>query len=140
MTLDPEPILFLQAWLGQLAPMTAIAGVPVRVSRLEDTDKPPAILLENAGELHDRGLPAFLPARVSFTTYGETEDDAMVLYRTVSNLLHRRGPVRIGDVGMWRAFDETGPQPREDPNTNWPAKFGVIDLYMPDRALTPTGS
>jgi hypothetical protein len=34
---------------------------------------------------------------------------------------------------LWRAFDETGPQMTEDPDTKWPVAFGVFDLYMADR-------
>jgi hypothetical protein len=140
MSLDPEPVLFVQALLYQLRPNTAIGDVEIRVGRLEREDVPPVILLENAGELSDRSLPAFLPARVSFTTYGRSEDEAILIYRVVHNLLHRRGPTRIENVAMWRAFDETGPQVREDPNTNWTARFGVMGIYMPDVALTPIGS
>lgn len=140
MALDPEPILFMQALYYQLRPATAVADVEARVGRLEPTDKPPVILLENAGALDERSLPIFYPARVSFTTYGRTEDEAMLIYRVVHNFFHKRGVTRIENVAMWDAFDETDMQPREDPNTNWSARFGVMAFYMPDVALTPIGS
>lgn len=140
MALDPEPILFMQALFYQLRTGTAAADIEARVGRLEDSDVPPVILLENAGELSLDTLPVFLPARVSFTTFGRTEDEAILIYRVVHNMFHRRGPSRIEDVAMWKALDETGPQPREDPNTNWNARFGVMALYMPDKKLTPIGS
>jgi hypothetical protein len=140
MTLDPEPILFVQALLEHLAPATAIEDVAVRVGRLEAADAPPVILLENSGDLRSRNLPVFFPARVSVTAYGRTEDEATLIYRVVSNLLHKRGPTRLGDVAMWRAFDETGMQPREDPHTFWSARFGVMAIYMPDVALSTPGS
>jgi hypothetical protein len=137
--LDPEPILFMQALIEQRAPGTAIENVPVRVGRAEAADKPPFILLENAGELPSRGVPMFLPARVQYTAYGETEDDATLIWRVVRNLLHRSGRVRIDNVVGW-LFDEMGMQPREDPHTYWSARFGVMTLYMPDVALGTPGS
>lgn len=137
MTLDPEPVLFVQALLISLQSGTAIEDVAIRVGRLESEDVPPVMLLESAGELRHTSVSAFLPARVSFTTYGRTEDEALLLYRATANLLHRRGPTLLDDgVGMWRAFDETGPQPREDPDTTWSARFGVMAIYMPDVALS----
>jgi hypothetical protein len=39
------------------------------------------------------------------------------------------------DIGLWRAYDETGPQPSTDPDTSWPTSFGIFDLYMTDRTF-----
>lgn len=135
MSLPAEPILFAQAFLQARATGTALEGVAVRVGRAEDSDQPPFLLLEQAGEIHDRGLPAYLPARVSVTAFGLDEDQAILLYRAASDLFHRVGPVVIDGVGMWKAFDETGPQPREETNTNWSARYGVIAIYMADVRL-----
>lgn len=135
MTLDPEPVLFIQALVASLKAGTAIEDIEFRVGRLEREDAPPVALLESAGELRLTAVSAYLPARVQLTTYGRTEDEALLLYRTTANLLHRRGPVVLDGVGAWRIFDETGPQPREDPDTNWSARTGTLDVYMPDVAL-----
>lgn len=135
MSLAPEPVLFAQAFLQQFAPDTAIENVPVRVMRLEQDDMPPALLLEPAGEVHERSLPVFLPARVAVVAYALSADAALLLYRTASDLFHRTGPVLIDGIGLFKAFDETGPQPRDEPNTTWHGVFGVIALYMADQAI-----
>lgn len=131
-----DPTLFVKTLLDTDAEDTDIEGVAIRIGRLENADVPPVILLEDAGWLRDAGLGVFLPARISITAYGRTEAEASSLLRAATDLLHRSGPRVIDGIGMWRAFDETGPQPRDDPDTHWPARFSVTALYMPDVALT----
>lgn len=134
---DPAyPILFAQSVLQADAAGTEIEGVAIRIGRLENTDVAPVILLEDAGWLRDATLPVFLPARISVSAYGNTEWEAMLLLRTATDILHRLTNRVIDGVGCWKVFDETGPQPRDDPNTRWPARFTVVALYMPDVALS----
>ena len=127
---------FVKTILELGADGTALEGVSIRVGRLEPADEPPVGLLETAGAIHDETLPAYLPFRVSMTWYAATPWGADQLYGAATDLLHRAGPLVIDGIGLWRAFDETGPSPRDDANTNWSATFGVVALYMPDVALT----
>lgn len=131
-----DPVAFLMALLAADANGTEIEDVPIRAGRLENADAPPVLLLEASGWLRHDQLPTLLPARVSVTAYGRTEAEADTLLRAATDIFHRQGPRVIDGVGMWRAFDETGPQPRDEPDTRWPARFSVAALYMPDVALS----
>ena len=130
-----DPVLFAQTILLADASGTEIEGLEIRIGRLENQDEPPVLLLEDAGWLRSDALPAFLPARVSITAYGRSESEASLLLRAATDILHRAGPRIIAGIGLWKAYDETGPQPRDDPDTRWPARFTVAALYMPDVAL-----
>jgi hypothetical protein len=130
-----DPVLFAQTIILADAAGTDVDGIDVRIGRLENTDVPPVILLEDAGWIRSDSLPAFLPARVSVTAYGRSESEASLLLRAAMDILHRAGPRVIDGIGLWRAYDETGPQSRDDPDTRWPARFTVAALFMPDVAL-----
>jgi hypothetical protein len=133
---QPDVVEFVRTWLESQAPGTTLAGTRIRAYEAQGHDEPPYVLLEDAGWLRDRGVPAYLPFRLSVTAFGRTETEAAALYRSVSNLLHDAKNVLVSGVGFWGAFDETGAQPRNDPDSRWPARFGITDIYMPDRAIT----
>jgi hypothetical protein len=126
---QPDVIAFLRDILVD------VVAVPVRGGRAEPDDAPPFILIEEAGALHDMSLPAYLPFRVAMTCFGSTEREASELWRTTTDTLHRLGPLIEGGVGMLRAYDETGPQPRDQGETRWPARYGIIGLYLVDTNL-----
>jgi hypothetical protein len=128
---QPDVIAFLRDLL-----ISEGVGVEVRGGRGEPDDVPPFIVLEEAGALRDKSLPAYLPFRVGMTCFGLTEREASELYRTTTDILHRLGPLIENGVGMLRAYDETGPQPRDQAETRWPARYGVIGLYMVDTLLS----
>lgn len=132
---QPDVPAFMLAWLATLMPSSPIAGVAVDVGRLDpqaDPSTAPRILIEEAGALHHPMAPAYLPFRLSVTVYGRTENQAATILRQFVDLVSRAGPVVLGGVGLWKALDETGPQPRRDPDTTWPARFSVLALYMAD--------
>lgn len=133
---QPDVLAFLQSAISDGLTTSDDPPPPVRNARLEVGDEPPCVLLEEAGFLRDPSLSMYAPYRVSVTTYGRTEFEASELYRRVTDLLHRRGPEIVDGVGLWRAYDETGSQPRDDPDTRWPARFGIVGLYMPDTILS----
>ena len=135
-----DVIGFVKTFLEQRANYTVLDGIPIRGGRLEREDVPPALLLEPAGALRHESLPAYLPFRVALTAYGRTDREASEVYATATGLLHRAGKVVIDGVAMWDAFDETGPSPRDDASTSWPATYGVVALYMPDVAIDQGGS
>ena len=132
---SPDPLAFARDLLLELVPGTALATVPIRADCLEEGDEPPVILLRDAGALRHRGLPAFHPARVDVVCYGETPEQAASLFRGVSDLLHRAGPLKRDGVALWKAYDETGPSPSVDPDTRWPLAFGVVALHLADEAF-----
>ena len=133
---SPDVVAFARDLLLEFAPGTPLADAVIRADRLEAGDEPPAVLLGDSGALRHHTLPAFRPARLTVRTFGQSEEEAAALYRAVSDLLHRLGPLVRGGVGLWAAFDETGPQPSIDPDTRWPIAFGVFDLHVADRVLT----
>ena len=130
-----DPIAFLLALLETDAPGTDLEDVPIRVGRIENDDLPPVVLLEDAGWIGDRYLPVLTPARVSITAYGRSESEASSLLLAARTIYHGQGPRVIDGTGMWKAFDETGPQPRDDPDTHWSARFVVAAIYMPSVVL-----
>lgn len=132
---QPDVVEFVRTWLENAAPGTSLEGTRVLAYEAQGYDTPPYILLEDAGWLRDRGVPAYLPFRLSLTTFGKTKTEAAALYRSATNLLHDAKNQLVDGVGFWGAFDETGAQPREGPGSRWPARFGIIDVYMPDRAI-----
>jgi hypothetical protein len=133
---QPDVVEFVRTWLEGEAGGTSLEGTPIRAYEPQGYDTPPYVLLEDAGFIRDRGVPAYLPFRLSLTAFGRTETEAAALYRSATNLLHDAKNVLVGGVGFWGAFDETGSQPRNDPGSKWPARFGITDLYMPDRAIS----
>lgn len=127
---QPDVVTFVRDWLaGELPDIKFVAYEQIGY------ETPPFAFLEDAGFLRDRGVPAYLPFRLSVTTFGRTETEAAALYRSVTNRLHNATYVLVDGVGFWGAFDETGSQPRSDPDSKWPARFGITDIYMPDRAI-----
>jgi hypothetical protein len=133
---QPDVVLFMRTWLDAQKAGTTLAGTVIRDYELQGYDEPPCVLLEDAGFLRDRGVPAYLPFRLSVTAFGRTETEAAALYRSVTNLLHDAKNQLVDGVGFWGAFDETGSLPRQDSESRWPARFGITDIYMPDRAIS----
>ncbi len=133
---QPDVIEFMRVWLDDQKAGTTLDHTLIRAYEAAGHDEPPFLLLEDAGAVRDRGVPAYLPFRMSLTAFGRTEAEAAALYRSATNLLHDAKNVLVAGFGFWGAFDETGPQPRRDSESRWPARFGIVDLYMPDRAIT----
>jgi hypothetical protein len=136
----PDVPQFVADWLDSVKAGTRLADTRIHAYETPPHDSPPFVVLDDAGALRDRGVPAYLPYRLSLTATARTETEAAALYRAVTGILHDAKNVLVGDVGFWGAFDETGPQPRNDPGTRWPARFGIVDIYMPDRSLGAEGS
>lgn len=133
--MTPDVIGYVRTVLLENLAVSDVPSPEVRGGRLEPGDEPPVILLEEAGALRDPSLPIYAPFRVSVTAYGRTDREASDLYGAVMEVMHRRGPEVVGDVGLWRAYDETGPQPRDDAGTRWPARFGILGLVVADRSI-----
>jgi hypothetical protein len=131
----PDVIGFTATLVDTRKPGTALATVPIRKGSKDEGDVPPFVVLGTAGAVRSDALPILSPARVQGTVYGRTEWEADELYRALSDLLHRAGPYVTDEAGLYRTYDETGPQPSVDPDTAWPTAFGVFDLYMTDRSI-----
>lgn len=134
-----DPVAFVIGYLAANGG-SALAGVPIRGGSLEPTDEPPAVVLMEAGEIHSRTLP-WTSVRVQIRAFGPLGPQgprvASALYRTVSDLLHGKGPITTADgQRIARIFDETGPQPTVEPTTRWPEVFGIVDIEMADRRTT----
>jgi len=132
---QPDVLEMVKTWLATVVPGTPLEKVDVRTEDDPGTINPPWIFLEDAGAIHDAYAPAYLPYRMSVTTYGRTHREAGEMYRALTDLLHGASNVLnpTTRVGFWSAQDETGPQP--GPEGRWPARLGVVALFMPDRAL-----
>ncbi len=130
-----DPVAALREVLLELVPTTALADVPVRTKRQEG-EAPPFILLGEGGTLHHRTGPVYNPARVNLSAWALDDDQAVEMYLTAAQLLHRLGPLVRSGVGIFRIYEETGlQQPFEDPGTGWWRAFGVFDLVMVDRIV-----
>lgn len=137
---QPDVVEYMRTWLETASTGTDLAGTRILAYEGQGYDTPPFILLEDAGWLRDRGVPAYLPFRLSLTAFGRTRTEAAALYRSATNLIHdAKNQLGSDGVGFWGAFDETGAQPREGPESKWPARFGIIAIYMPDRAIAVSG-
>jgi hypothetical protein len=135
----PDELGMAKAILEEYATGTPLDGIAIRGARLEPTDAPPVLLLEIAGWLRAPTKLPTMTVRLGVTAYGSTDRQAMTLWRAASDILHRRGPLIAtidgADVLLYQALDETGPSERDDPDTRWPARYGVFDLFMADRTL-----
>ena len=132
-----DPLAAFRDALVALAPTTALAGIALRTNAMHAGDVPPFVVIAEGGAIRHRTGPAYAPARVNFSAWGIDADQAVELYLTASQLLHRYGPVVRSGAGIFRIFDETGlQQPFEDPDTGWWRAFGVFDLVMVDRPVT----
>lgn len=132
-----DPVAAFRDALLALAPATAIAGVVIRTNKRHEGDSPPYFVVNEAGDIQHRTAPVYSPARVNLTAWALDADQAVDLYRTASQLVHRYGPLIRDGVGIFRIFAETGlQQPFEDPDTGWWRAFGVFDLAMVDRIVT----
>lgn len=103
-------------------------------------DEPPYTLAREAGEVRAKNAPVRPYARVAISVYDTDPGAAAARYRRFSMLLHGYGPAIVdggdGNVGVWRVWDETGPQPPvQEPATGWWVVGGVFDLVMTDRTL-----
>lgn len=137
---DPiEPIVFARELILELVaglpPGSALEGVAVDGYKLEGGGIPPRIVLKAGGDVHERGVGMLNPARVKATCYGSSAREAELMYRALVALLHQAGPLIRDGVGLFKAYDETGPQALTDPETRWDAAFGVIDLHLADRPV-----
>ena len=116
-------------------PGSSIEAVGVRTKRQEG-EPPPFILLVEGGAIRLPSVPLYAPARVDLEAWGLDEEQAVEIYLTAAQLLHRLGPLVINGVGIFRIFEETGLQhPFVDPDTGWWRAFGVFDLMMVDQIL-----
>ncbi len=132
-----DPLAAFRDALLALAPATVLASVPVRTNKFHDGDVPPFVVVSEGGAIHHRTGPAYAPARVNLSAFGLDADQAVELYLTAAQLLHRFGPVIRNGAGIFRIFEETGlQQPFEDPGTGWWRAFGAFDLVMVDRIVT----
>lgn len=136
MATSPDPIDFAQDLIASLLPGTDAAGWPVRADNLEPGDAPVRngvglFLLQEAGGIRAKnGLPAWNPYRVLVKAFGLDGEQAAKGLRIVSDLLHGRGPVTTPKGRLWKAFDETGPQLADEPDTDWAVRFAVFDLHI----------
>ncbi len=128
----PDPVAFAVGLLESLLPASALAGVPLVSDRI-GTEVPPLLLVQDRLAVRDRGVGAYLPARVRVAAYGRSAEEAAAMYRAASALLHQLGPASNAHGRAWKVFEEVGAQTTEDPDTHWPMAFGVFDLYMADR-------
>jgi hypothetical protein len=132
-----DPLAAFRESLLALAPSTALASVAVRTNVKHADDVPPFVVIAEGGAIRHRTGPAYAPARVNFSAWGIDADQAVELYLTASQLLHRLGPLVRNGAGIFRIYDETGvQQPFEDPDTGWWRAFGVFDLVMVDRPVS----
>jgi hypothetical protein len=132
-----DPVAAFRDALLALAPATAIAGVDVRTNKRHGGDSPPYFIVSEGGDIQHRTAAVYNPARVNVSAYGLNADQAVDLFRTASQLVHRTGPLIRNGVGIFRIFAETGlQQPLEDPDTGWWRAFGVFDLVMVDRPVS----
>lgn len=132
-----DPVAAFRDALLALAPATAIDGVPVRTNERHAGDVPPYFVLAEGGDIQHRTAPVYNPARVNLSAWALDADQAVDLYRTASQLVHRTGPFIRNGAGVFRIFAETGlQQPFEDPDTGWWRAFGVFDLVMVDRPVS----
>ena len=116
-------------------PGSSIEAVPVRTQH-EQGEAPPFILVAEGGAIRLPSVPLYAPARANLEAWGLDEDQAVEIYLTAAQLLHRLGPLVINGVGIFRIFEETGlQQPFLDPDTGWWRAFGVFDLTMVDQIL-----
>jgi hypothetical protein len=136
---QPDVPEMVRRFFEEVAPGTTLEDVLIRAHDLNGNEEPPFVLLEEAGAIHSAEVPAYLPFRLALTTFGRTEAEAALLYRRVTSALHNRTNwLGTDGFGFWQATDETGPQPRNDASASWPARFGITDLFMPDRPLPTT--
>lgn len=136
-----SPPILARAVLADCAAGTAIAGVPVMTNDRDPGDAPPYIVLAEGGDLHFGTLQANNPARVQITGVATTDVAAAALCRAALMLLHDHGPAQFTVDGLVLQFfgagDETGvQQPLREPETLWWRAFGVIDIWMADRATS----
>lgn len=136
-----SPTILARAALADVSAGTAIAGVVVMTNEREEGDTAPYILLSEGGDLHAGTLQANNPARVQITGVAATDVAAVALCRTALALLHDHGPASYTIDGLAYKFhgaaNETGvQQPLPEPETTWWRAFGVIDIWMPDRATS----
>lgn len=136
-----SPTILARAALADVASGTAIAGVVVMTNEREEADTPPYILLSEGGDLHRGTLHANNPARVQITGVAVTDVAAVALCRTALALLHDHVRASYMIDGLAYQFhgaaNETGvQQPLREPDTGWWRAFGVIDIWMADRATT----
>lgn len=136
--IQPDVLEFIRTWLTEQAPGSGIEGWAIVTYDDDGYHQPPFYFLEEAGFVRLPEVPFYQPFRLQVTAYGRTKREAGEGYRAITDLLHNAVDVESADgVHLCRAEDETGPQP--GPEGRWPARLGIIALYMPDRAL-PVGS
>lgn len=132
---QPDVLEFIRTWLG-----TQVSGTPLQnVSIVSDDDpgnrEPPWVFLEDAGSIHLPGVPFYQPYRMAVTTYGRTNREAGRMYRALTDILHDAAHVHGNDGLMFAgAEDETGANP--GPEGRWPARLGIVAIYLPDRPLS----
>ena len=132
-----DPVATFRELLLELAPLTILGDLPVRTNARHDGDTPPYIVVSEGGAIHHRTGPAYAPARVNLSAWGIDADQAVEIYLTAAQLMHRLGPLVRNGVGIFKIFEETGlQQPFEDPDTGWWRAFGVFDLVMVDRLVS----
>ena len=135
----PDVLTFLQGLILELAPGTAFDGVDVRRARLAASDDPTenaVILLEEAGALELPTYRAYSPFRVDIAVLAPTEGDASrILTPLIRTLTSLTNVIRSG-VALGCVLDETGPQPRQDADTDWPGRSTIVGLYMPSVLLS----
>jgi hypothetical protein len=136
-----DPVGLARAALLAAATGTALAGVPIVSNKREEAVDPPYLTLSEGGDVHAGTLHAYSPARVSITAVAATDGAAAALCRLALLLLNNHAPATYTVDGvlleLGGAADETGvQQPVQEPDTSWWRAFGVIDLWMADRATS----
>ena len=135
----PDVLDFLKDLIVEFGATTDIAGITVRRGRLAAADDPmtaPVILLEEAGSLEATTYRVYLPFRVEITVLAQTEGEASRLLRALMRILTGLTNVIRSGVALGCVLDETGPQPRQDADTDWPGRSTIAGLYMPSVLLS----
>jgi hypothetical protein len=135
----PDVLDFLKDLIVEFGTGTGIAGLSVRRGRLASSDDPmteAVILLEEAGSLEAVTYRVYLPFRVEITVLAATEGEASRLLRILMRILTGLTNVIRSGVALGCVLDETGPQPRQDADTDWPGRSTIAGLYMPSVLLS----
>lgn len=127
MSAAADPLGALRALLLADPTVAGLVGQRVRCLALHDDDEKAMpyqlVLLKPAGGPGAKGFKQFGTRRIDVTCYGATIDESYDLYLAVQPVLHQMSRVKLQNVLLHSASEESAGSSGIHPVTQWPTTY-----------------
>lgn len=141
--MQPDAVVALVAYLRADTQVAALAAGRVYGAELPPQEaaqmpRKAVVVTAAGGGTTGPGARSYLPlgtVRVDVRCYGETQYEAMKVWRAVHGALKRLGRCPQGEALLHAAYEEAGPLQTREPEVGWPLVLSVWEALVAEMAI-----